>query len=591
LNKTILSTIAVLMLTTVALADSSSLQSSSMGLLENQWVKAGINKDSGTFGSGGNTSPGLLFDPTGTGTFNPSYDYLTPGSPFDGQSLKIDGTNYVNNNQGASAITASGGLVDGTDSLTWTGSVASWIIENIFTLPDNQPYVDVTTRITAGSAASSVWYSKFIDPDSQGMPGDSSATDNVLGYGTIPIDNVVFSEATVSRYALGLYSTDPHVSAGINMWSTQADSYVNADIYGSGTTYGNGDHTIGLSWYWSGVSVGDILEANYAYIFGPSAFGAASSAVTGGAGGGLDVTGGAGVTDVGSATDAASGGGATPVITTETVINSALPVLTASITSHTSTVANGVQTIARELTTTTTTPMVTITYTDGVETSRVAATSVVSTAVTYPASFVGRVDQVKILSTDLQKLRFKAGIVGIHNEAMYLGAGKQLNGDATLAFGIVRKDDDNKIGVSIENNGLSFAVAKVMSTHQYSRTIGTFSNSGTAFEDGYELVVGYSSDKKGLSPVLGLVLGSTTVQAWDEIGSVQSKLAYDEINQSYNVLTLGMAYNTDKIGVAASYNTTSEVDLALKVKNLEVSMARDIDSSENSFGLGYNIKF
>ena len=130
-----------------------------------------------------------------------------------------------------------------------------------------------------------------------------------------------------------------------------------------------------------------------------------------------------------------------------------------------------------------------------------------------------------------------------------------------------------------------------MSTHQYSRTIGTFSNSGTAFEDGYELVVGYSSDKKGLSPVLGLVLGSTTVQAWDEIGSVQSKLAYDEINQSYNVLTLGMAYNTDKIGVAASYNTTSEVDLALKVKNLEVSMARDIDSSENSFGLGYNIKF
>jgi hypothetical protein len=87
------------------------------------------------------------------------------------------------------------------------------------------------------------------------------------------------------------------------------------------------------------------------------------------------------------------------------------------------------------------------------------------------------------------------------------------------------------------------------------------------------------------------VLGSTTVQAWDEIGSVQSKLAYDEINQSYNVLTLGMAYNTDKVGVAASYNTTSEVDLALKVKNLEVSMTRDIDSSENSFGLGYNIKF
>lgn len=590
MNKPILTTIAVLMLTTVALADSSSLQSSSMGLLENQWVKAGINKNSGTFGSGGNTSPGLLFDPTGTGTFNPSYDYLTPGAPFDGQSLKIDGTNYVNNNQGASAITASGGLVDGTDSLTWTGSVAGWIIENIFTLPDNQPYVDVTTRITAGSAATDVWYSKFIDPDSQGMPGDSSATDNVLGYGTIPIDNVVFSEATVSRYALGLYSTDPHVSAGINMWSTQADSYVNADIYGSGVTYGNGDHTIGLSWYWSGVSVGDILEANYAYIFGPSAFGAASSAVAGGAGGGLDVTGGAGVTDIGSATDAASGGG-TPVITTETVINSALPVLTASITSHQSSVANDVQTISRERTTTTTTPMVTITYTNGVETSRVAATSVVSTAITYPDAFVGRVDQVKVQSSELQKLRFKTSIVGIYNEAMYVGAGKELNNGATLAFGIVRKDDDNKVGLSIEKNGLSFAVAKVMSNHSYDRTIGDFSNSGTTSEDGYELALGYTSDKKGLSPVLGLVIGSTTVAAWEETGSIQSKLSYGEINQSYNTLTLGMAYNTDKIGVLASYNTTSELDVSLKVKNLEVGMTRDMDSSKNYFGLGYNITF
>lgn len=590
MNKPILTTIAVLMLTTVALADSSSLQSSSMGLLENQWVKAGINKNSGTFGSGGNTSPGLLFDPTGTGTFNPSYDYLTPGAPFDGQSLKIDGTNYVNNNQGASAITASGGLVDGTDSLTWTGSVAGWIIENIFTLPDNQPYVDVTTRITAGSAATNVWYSKFIDPDSQGMPGDSSATDNVLGYGTIPIDNVVFSEATVSRYALGLYSTDPHVSAGINMWSTQADSYVNADIYGSGVTYGNGDHTIGLSWYWSGVSVGDILEANYAYIFGPSAFGAASSAVAGGAGGGLDVTGGAGVTDIGSATDAASGGG-TPVITTETVINSALPVLTASITSHQSSVANDVQTISRERTTTTTTPMVTITYTNGVETSRVAATSVVSTAITYPDAFVGRVDQVKVQSSEIQKLRFKTGIVGIYNETMYVGAGKELNNGATLAFGIVRKDDDNKVGLSIEKNGLSFAVAKVMSTHSYDRTIGDFSNSGTTSEDGYELALGYTSDKKGLSPVLGLVIGSTTVAAWEETGSIQSKLSYGEISQSYNTLTLGMAYNTDKIGVLASYNTTSELDVSLKVKNLEVGMTRDMDSSKNYFGLGYNITF
>ena len=591
MNKIILNSLAVLMITTAALADSSSLQGSGMGLLENQWVKAGINKDSGTFGSGGNTSPGLLFDPTGTGTFNAGYDYLTPGAPFDGQSLKIDGTNYTNNNGGGSTIAATGTLVDGTDSLTWTGSVAGWIIENIFTLGDDKPYVDVTTRITAGSAATDVWYSKFIDPDSQGMPGDSSATDNVLGYGTIPIDNVAFSEATVSRYALGLYSTDSYVSAGINNWSSQADSYTNADIYGSGATYGNGDDTIGLSWYWSGVSVGDILEANYAYIFGPSSFAALTSAISGGAGGGVDVTGGAGVTDIGSATDAAAGGGSTPVITTATIVNSALPVLTASITSHTSSVADDVQTISRALTTTTTTPMVTVTYTDGVETSRVTTTSVISTIVTNPGAFTGRVDQVKILSLDNQKLRFKAGITGVYNEAMYVGLGKDFDSGLNLAFGFVKKDDDKKIGLSVNSNGFSLGVAKVMANHEYSRTIGDFTNAGSTYEDGYELLVDYKSDKKGFSPILGLTIGSTTVSSWAESGAIQSALSYDEIKQSYNILTMGAGYNTDNFGIYTSYNTASELDVSLNVKDIEVGMVRNMDNDTNAFALGYSFSF
>jgi len=64
------------------------------GVLENDYVRAGVNATTGTFGSGGNTSPGLLYDSTGTGSFNTSYDYLTPGSPFDGFSVKVDGTNY-----------------------------------------------------------------------------------------------------------------------------------------------------------------------------------------------------------------------------------------------------------------------------------------------------------------------------------------------------------------------------------------------------------------------------------------------------------------------------------------------------------------
>src|SRR5210317_1572738 len=135
------SLIAALLATTSlsAFADTSSMNGSvtGMGILENDYVKAGVNGTSGTFGSGGNTSPGLLFDSTGTGTFNTSYDYLTPGSPFDGWSIKIDGVNTTNDNGSSSSWTDSDGLSDTTDGFTWQGTnsdYAGWQVEHNYSL-------------------------------------------------------------------------------------------------------------------------------------------------------------------------------------------------------------------------------------------------------------------------------------------------------------------------------------------------------------------------------------------------------------------------------------------------------------------------
>jgi hypothetical protein len=332
MKKTIIAALAAFVVSSGALAQTASLQGSGMGLLQNDWVKAGVNTNTGTLGSGGGTSPGLLFDPAGTGTFNPSYDYLTPGSPFDGFSLKVDGVNKTNNNTGMAGIAKTGGLTlsNSDTTLTWTGASDfggnTWSVSNAYTLGVGKPYIDITSTIVAGGAASNVYFAKFIDPDSQGMPGDSSATDNVLGYGAIPSTNVAFSEATVSRYALGLYSAASNVRAGINVWNTQADSYINADAScGTGVLYCTNDHTIGLTFSWTGVNSGDTLTASYAYIFGPSAFGAASSAVTGGAGGGTPGTapGGGTLVDVGSATTAASSPStpSTPTVTGTSTVN------------------------------------------------------------------------------------------------------------------------------------------------------------------------------------------------------------------------------------------------------------------------------
>jgi hypothetical protein len=332
MKKTIIATIVALMVSSGALAQTASVTGTGMGLLQNDWVKAGVNTNTGTLGSGGGTSPGLLFDTTGTGTFNAAYDYLTPGAPFDGFSLKVDGTNKTNNNTGSVGIAKTGGLTlsNSDTTLTWTGASAyggnNWSVSNAYTLGVGKPYIDITSTIVAGGAASNVYFAKFIDPDSQGMPGDSSATDNVLGYGAIPSTNVAFSEATVSRYALGLYSAASNVTAGINGWNTDAASYINADAScGTGVLYCTNDHTIGLTFSWTGVNSGDTLTASYAYIFGPSAFGAASSAVTGGAGGGTPgtVPGGGTLTDVGSATSAASTPStpSTPTVTGTATVN------------------------------------------------------------------------------------------------------------------------------------------------------------------------------------------------------------------------------------------------------------------------------
>ena len=359
-KKTILAALMAMALSQSVMAQTATISGTGMGVLQNEWVKAGVNTTTGTLGSSGSTSPGLLFDPTGTGTFNPSYDYLTPGSPFDGFSLKVDSVNKTNNNTGGVGITKTSGLTlsNSDTTLSWTGAATyagnSWTVNNAYTLTPTKPYIDITSTIVAGGAASTVYFAKFIDPDSQGKPGDSSSTDNVLGYGAIPTKNVAFSEATVSRYALGLYSAASNVTSGVNGWNTDAASYSGTSYYkalldSSGniqwtspgctnaawgcpfvkeldsagnpiaSNYGNSDDTIGLSFKWTGVTAGATLTASYAYIFGPSAFSAAKSAVDGGAGGGTagSVPGGGTLVDVGSATDAASGP-TTPVAPTVT---------------------------------------------------------------------------------------------------------------------------------------------------------------------------------------------------------------------------------------------------------------------------------
>ena len=604
----------------LVLADTSSVnESTEMGVLENDYVKAGVNKTTGTFGSGGNTSPGLMFDSTGTGDFNTSYDYLTPGSPFDGWSIKIDGSNSYNNNASTSGATwlDSDGLANGTDTLTWEGTnpaYSGWSVEHIYSLGATSKYIDITTNITAGSSADTVYFGRYIDPDARAASGDSSATDNVLGYSGIPESNVAFSEATVSRYALGLYSTNSNVDAGINDWDQNADSYTTSkytDSDGNTVNYGTGDDTIGLTWVWSGVSAGDILTADYAYIFGPSAFDAADTAIDGGAGGGTAgelPSGWGAVSDEGSATDAASSSGPTAVGTA-----------TSSITSHSASEADGVQTIARTKTTSTWTV-----YSD-------ASTSDPTTTTESLSSFTGRVDQIETVNNMMQLTNRE---VDFHGVKLLNDNSKASNGMAGDVVGIVvggQRDLDNgwalgagfgKLDARADNNSDWVEADSVMFNvhaerelvdgsvrlsltnssvdYSLSRVIGDFSNTAsTTGVDRYVKVEWTASGEK-LRPILGYTKGVTRVEGYTEAGSIQSARTVARDNDWYRFASIGFEFNlTPSLSGSYVHDTDGTNSLAIgldktindKTLTLEVGRVETETTAANTINAKLNIMF
>jgi len=617
-------TVAAFMACQAALADTASVGTyvSGMGVLENEWIRAGINLNTGTFGSGGGTSPGLLFDPTGTGTFNPSYDYLTPGSPFDGFSVKVDDTNYANNNTGATAITKTG-EGSGPNAISWSGAVTDQFqIDMNYSLVAGQPFINGMATINMLTDAGTVSFAKYIDPDSQGMPGDSSATDNVLGYGVIPSTNVAFSEATVSRYALGIYTTDTNVTAGIESWTQEADGYSGTnytDAEGNPINYGTSDDTIGISWTWTGVTSGDMLEASYAYIFGPSAFEASSDAVEGGAGGGdTSVTDSWGtVEDVGSATDAAESGatgGSTPVITySDPVVDTDRPVLTASITHHEASDDGKVQTIDREKTTTVTTPMEIITYTDGVETARTDTTSDIATTVTDPGSFTGRIDQVAtaqdVVGSTLRTLDFN-NIQGIRSNSKYdngmsgsttgavIGGSKELENGVTISGGFTRLGtaltgngdsvdaETTAFAGGVARDGVSVELRHAMTDYTMSRTIGDFANTGKTAGTDTSARITYSPELGKVQPVIGYTRGKRTMDGYEEAGSIQSARTVAETDEMYGYGTVGLRGDLGLVDFSVMHHTDGVNDISLGLEKDTGSVTWRVEGTRSMTDLG-----
>ncbi len=256
--------------------------------LTGDYIKIGTSSY-GTIGSGGNTSPGILYDNTGTRTFNTSYDYLTPGSPFEGftvQGAWASGSfSAANNNTGSAANV--GTLADNSSTgyvgVTWTGSYTAsgtklYDIVNSVGFNTNAKQVSITTTITATQNLTGVKFARYTDPDARAAAGDSSQTRNIRGTSSVSANNVVYAEALASLYVIGLYSSaTTGVNTGISSgWSTNASTYIN------GQNDGDGDYVIGIGFDLGDLTAGQSAILRYNYIFGADISTAIALAVSSG---------------------------------------------------------------------------------------------------------------------------------------------------------------------------------------------------------------------------------------------------------------------------------------------------------------------
>jgi hypothetical protein len=240
-------------------------------------------------------------------------------------------------------------------------------------------------------------------------------------------------------------------------------------------------------------------------------------------------------------------------------------VLTAGITHHTATETPTVQTIARETTTTTTTPMRTATYTDGVETSSVVATSTIASAITDPGSFVGRTDQIAnaqaMQNISTRGLSFDGATI-INDTAsngstrgFAVGGNKELDNGVTVGAGVGRLTnsttstdgsataDTTLLNLNgskkVEHGTVSVDLTHGMMGLTATRTIGDFANAGTTSGTDTSVGIRFVADGEKVRPVVGFTRGRTIVDGYTETGSIQSIRTVAESTDYYGYATIG----------------------------------------------------
>jgi len=251
-------------------------------VLTGDFLQVSVNDQSGTFGLGGNDRPAYVHDPSGSGTFDLSTDYIAPGSPHDGFSVAADQiTGFVQNNNNFNGfgndIVALGDVSILTGSAArgyanaaeWTGQLASvFQLTNSYFFNPGDERVLIETTITALQNLTGLAFARSVDPDS-----GTTTSINERGNANFAANDFIGSESVANGRTLALINVDNGGFA--NQTSIQANCCSNRNPFDTLNNTGQdlglsttGDDSLNLAYDIGALNIGESATFQYAYAAG-----------------------------------------------------------------------------------------------------------------------------------------------------------------------------------------------------------------------------------------------------------------------------------------------------------------------------------
>ena len=231
--------------------------------IQNGYVLAGVS-DYGTLGSNGTTSPGILFDKTGTGNYGVN-DFLTPGTPFEGFYITSSAGYAGSNNTGITSFAAHSPTSLTATSGTWSGTSGAYAVSNTYSLTtaNGRSEIAIHTVLTntSGADITGLEFLRTLDPDP-----------DVNAYGSYFTNNTVVNASTAcgsgpdsgQTICIDTNSSIAHKAGVSAPWSQDPSVYL------GGVNDGDGDNAIGLAFDIGNLAAGQSVSLDYSYAAGAS---------------------------------------------------------------------------------------------------------------------------------------------------------------------------------------------------------------------------------------------------------------------------------------------------------------------------------